>query len=101
MEERNDTRLIEVSASSLDIGAILASFSDDAGLSKSLRSASVLLVPTDLGSEYEGPAFPLSTQEVLRHLRAGFAEKALVEVAARDEDYKEFDYRSDSVGCQR
>ena len=97
MEERNNTRLIEVSASSLDIGAILASFSDDAGLGKSLRSASVLIVPTDLGSEYDGPAFPLSTREVLRHLRAGFAEKALVEVAVRDKDYKEFDYRSDSL----
>ena len=97
MEDQADTRLIALSASSLDIDAILASFADDAGLSRSLRSASVFIVPTDLGSEYEGPAFPLSTREILRHLRTGFAEKASVEVAVRDEDYKEFDYRSDSL----
>ena len=97
MEDQNNTRLIEISASSLDIDAIPASFADDAGLSKSLRFSSVFIVPTDLGSEYEGPVFPLSTREILRHLRTGFAEKASVEVAVRDEDYKEFDYRSDSL----
>ena len=65
MEDPNNTRLIEVSAFSLDIDDILASLSDDAGLSNSLRSASVLVVPTDLVSEYEEHAFPLSTRERL------------------------------------
>ena len=97
MEGQNNTRLIEISYSSLDIDAILASFADDVALSKSLRSSSVYILPTDLGSEYEGPAFPLSTREILRHLRTGFADKASVEVTVRDEDYKEFDYRSDSL----
>ena len=67
------------------------------GSTKVWRTASVLIVPTDLGSEYEGPAFPLSTRELFRHLKAGFAEEATVEVAVRDEDFKEFDYRSDSL----
>ena len=97
MEDQDNTPRIEISASTLDIDAIVASFADDAGLSESLRSASVLIVPTDLGSEYEGPAFPLSTREVFRHLRAGAAEKATVEVAVRDEEFKEFDYRFDDL----
>ena len=68
MENQNSPPLINFSASSLDIEAIVASFADDARLSENLRSASVLIVPTDLGSEYEGPAFPISTRDVFRHL---------------------------------
>ena len=77
MGDQNNTRPIELSASSLNIDAIVASFADDAGLSQSLRSASVVIVPTDLVSEYEGPAFPLSTRELLRHLRTGFRGKGV------------------------
>lgn len=97
MEHHANVPLIDTSVSALDMETILASFSDDAGLSRSLRSASVLIMPTDLGSEYEGPAFPISTPEIFRLLRAGFDDKASVEVAIRDEDYKEFDYRFDSL----
>ena len=97
MEDQNNTPLIDISASSLDIDALVASFAGDAELNESVRSASVLIVPTDLGLEYEGPAFPLSTREIFRHLSAGFADKATVEVAARDEEFKEFDYRSDCL----
>ena len=95
MKDQSNTPLIEVSTSTLDIDTISASFADNADLSESIRSASVLIVPTDLGSEYEGPAFPLSTREVFRHLRVGFAEKGAVEAAVRDEDFKEFEYRFD------
>ena len=97
MEDQDNTPRIEISASTLDIDAIVASFADDAGLSESLRSASVLIVPTDLGSEYEGPVFPLSTREVFRHLRIGLAEKATVEVAIKDNEFKEFECRFDSL----
>ena len=95
MEEPNSTPLIEISASTLDIDAIVASFADDTALKESVRCASVLIVPTDLGSEYEGPAFPLSTREIFKLLRAGFDEKGTVEVAVKDDDFKPFDYRSD------
>ena len=97
MDEYNNTPLVEISASSFDIDAIVASFADDAALTNSVRSASVLIVPTDLGSEYGGPAFPFSTREIFRYLRTRLAEKATVEVAVRDEDFREFDYRSDSL----
>ena len=97
MEEQNNTQLIEVSASMLDIDAIVASFADDVGLNENLQTASVLIVPTDLGSEHEGPAFPLSTRELFGYLRAGFAEEATIEVAVRDEDFREFEHRSDCL----
>ena len=97
MDYQNNTPFIEISASSLNIDAIVASFADDAELNESLRSATVLIVPTDLGLEYEGPAFPLSTRELFQFLRTGFADKATVEVAVRDEDFREFDYRSDCL----
>ena len=97
MEEQNSTPLIEISGSTLDIDAIVASFADHAALKESIKSASVLIVPTDLGWEYEGPAFPRSTREIFRYLRAGFGEEMLVEIAVSDEDYKEFEYRSDTL----
>ena len=97
MKQHSDSGLIEVSASELDIDAIVASFANEGGLNESVRIASVLVLPTDLGSEYKGPAFPVSTPFVFRHLKAGFAEKATVEVAVRDKDYREFEYLSDSV----
>ena len=97
MDCQNNTPSIDISASSLNIDAIVASFADDPELNESLRSASVVIVPTDLGSEYEGPAFPSSTRELFRLLRKGFATKATVEVAVRDEDFREFDYRSDCL----
>ena len=97
MKDQNDTQITEVSASTLDIDAIVASFANDVGLNDSVRTASVLIVPTDLGPEYEGPVFPLSTREIFGLLRASFAEKEKVEVAVRDEDFREFDYRSDSL----
>ena len=97
MDDLNSTQLTEVSASTLDVDAIVASFADDVGLNESVRTASVLIVPTNLGAEYDGPAFPLSTRELFGHLKAGFAEDATVEVAIRDEDFREFEYRSDTL----
>ena len=95
MEDQNTTQLAEISPSTLDIDAIVASFADDLALNESVRTASVLIVPTDLGSDYEGPAFPLSTRELYGHLKASFAGEATVEVAVRDEDFREFEYRFD------
>ena len=97
MDDQKKAHHIEIVASSLDIDSILASFPDDTVLDESVRSASVLIVPTDLDSEYEGPAFPLRTREIYRYLRAGLAEKGTVEVAVRDEDFREFEYRSDTL----
>lgn len=97
MGDHYNTTFIDVSASSLDIDAIVASFADEVELYESVRSASVLIVPTDLGPEYEGPAYPLLTREIYRYLKAGLVEKGTVEVAVRDEDFKEFEYRSDTL----
>ena len=97
MDNENTTPFIEISASSLNIDAIAASFADDPELNESLRSATVVIVPTDLGLEYEGPAFPSSTRELFQSLRTGFAARATVEVAIRDEDFRAFDYRSDCL----
>ena len=97
MKHHSNSGLLEVSASELDIDAVIASFANDVDLSESVRAASVLILPTDLGSEYKGFAFPVSTPFVYRHLKAGVTEEAVVEVAVRDKDYKEFEYLSDSV----
>ena len=97
MTDQEFTPFVELSASQLEIDAIVSSFANDPELNESVRAASVLLVPTNLAPEYEGPAFPLYTREVFRYLRSSLADRATVEAAVRDEDFREFDYRYDSL----
>ena len=88
---------VDVSVSSLDIEALVASLEDDPELQNNLREASVVIVPTDLGREHEGPEFPNTTREVYQHLREKLDEGVIVEAAISDEDYKEFLFHSDDV----
>jgi len=90
---------IKVSTSEIDIDALIVSLDceSESGLQDSLQNASVLLVPTDLHPEYDGPAFPETTLWVLDHLREGLGDTATVDAIAKDEDYAEFAYRSDDI----
>ena len=97
MAENHNASPFEVSASSLNIDSIVASFSDDTTLKENMQSATLIIVPTDLGSDFEGPAFPSSTREVLQRLTTGLSGEALVEIAVRENEYREFQYRSDSI----
>ena len=97
MNEQNDTPSIAVSVSMFDIGAIATQFGDDGALEHSIRSAAVVILPTDLGFDNVGPAFPFETRELFRRLSESFSGKWTAEVAAREVDYFEFDFRSDSI----
>lgn len=97
MEREEGAATTEVSVSTLDIPAIVASFDDDDALQESVKSASVLILPTNLVPIYQGSAFPLNTADILKHLRAGFGDKVTVEVAVKEKDFKEFDLRSDML----
>ena len=88
---------VDLSVSKLDIEALVASLGDDPELQKNLQAASVLIIPTDLGREHEGPVFPNTTRDVYQRLREELGESAIVEVAVRDEDYEEFLFHSDDV----
>ncbi len=94
-----DRSSIKVSASELDIDALIASLDSDGEpeLRDSLQNASVLIIPSDLRPEYEGPAFPEISHEVLEHLKDGLRDHTRVEAAASDEDYAEFSYRSEDI----
>ena len=92
-----DSSSIKLSASPLDLDALIASLDGDSKLKDSLQNASVLIVPSDLRPEFDGPAFPEISHEVLVHLREGLGDYTIVEAAAAEEDYTEFSYRSEEI----
>ena len=97
MEIPNDAHVASVESSALNSDALIASFADDVELSSSLLSASVLIVPTDLGTQHTGPVFPETTKSIFEILKSGLAGKAHVEAAVREEEYTEFAYRSECI----
>ena len=94
---KGDSIPVRVSRSTLPIDTLVASFDSDPTLKDSLQAASVIIVPTDLRPQYEGPVFPNTTREVFQHLQQGVGHRAVVEAAVRDEDYIVFEYRSDEI----
>ena len=88
---------VDWSVSKLDVEALVASLGDDPELQNNLQAASVLIIPTDIGREHEGPVFPNTTREVYQRLREELDESAIVEAAVRDEDYEEFLFHSDDI----
>lgn len=92
-----DSSSIKLSTSPLDIDALIASLDGDSELRDSLQNASVLIVPSDLRPEFDGPAFPEISYEVLVHLREGLGDYTRVEAAAAEKDYTEFSYRSEDI----
>lgn len=97
MTSGNGATIIDLSVSHLDKEALVASFDDDPDLKSSLEAATVLILPTHLGPEHDGPVFPSATQEIFHRLRDGLKETAVVDAAIRDEDYVEYRYRSDAI----
>lgn len=97
MHWEEETILSESSESDLDIDALLASLGGDEDLRRSVRSASVILVPTDLSPEYDGPAFPESSRDFYKLLKSKLAGDVEVEAAVEDREYREFEYRSEDI----
>ena len=97
MATESDRTSIGASMSTLDIDALIASFESVPQLRDNLQRATVVIVPTDLSPQYEGPAFPESTRDVLHHLQDNLRDHAIVEAAVRDEDYVEFALRFEEV----
>ena len=88
---------VRVSASELDLDALLAMYHNHPKFQDNLKKAAVLLLPTDLLPEYEGPVFPTTTPEVLRVLSENLDDEVTVDAAVLDEEYIEFEYRSEMV----
>ena len=88
---------ITISTSTLAIDTLVASFDSDTSFKQLLSDADVLIVPTDLSPEYSGPVFPVATSTLFRYLRECLNGHGIVEAAIRDDDYREFEYRSDDI----
>lgn len=97
MITQGDNFPVEVSESTLPIDELVASFQGDTELEHALQTATVLIVPTDLGPEHKGSAFPQSTRDVFFVLRERLGDRASVEAAVREEDYVEFAFHSDEI----
>ena len=97
MLKQSEDPLVEISSSTLAIGNLVASFKEDCELHDSLQEANVLIVPTDLSPEYDGPAFPEGTRDVFNYLQEELGDRAHVEATIRDDDYVEFAYRSEEI----
>ena len=63
-----DSPSVQTDVSDLDTNKVFEYFNGDPSFKADLQAATVLLVPSDLRPEYEGPVFPASTREVFRLL---------------------------------
>ena len=97
MSSESKATIVDLSTSCLDMDALVQSFDSEPDLQSSLKAATVLILPTHLGSEHEGPVFPSTTQDIFHALRDGLADTAIVDAAIRDEDYAEYRFRSDTI----
>lgn len=88
---------IQVTSSHLDLSALLASFASEPNFKQQLESTDVLIIPTDLGKEHGGSAFPQITRDVFQCLREKLSGRATVDAAVRDADYVEFGYHSETI----
>ena len=95
--ERNNRPYAQISPSELDIDGIIVSFVDYPEFKDEIQSATVLILPSDLSPEHEGPVFPTSTSGVFDLLNTELGDRAIVNAAVRDEDYVEFDYHSEDI----
>ena len=88
---------IQIAISSFDLGSLLASFDGYPDFRAELQSAEVLIIPSFLDPEYDGPVFPGTTSQVFRMLKNGLDGQAVVDAAIRDEDYLEFEFLSADI----
>ena len=79
---------------SFDLDGTIEAAGGSAEFKNSLRNASVLLVPSNLAPEYNGPAFPAITPDFLRHLQTKLTGIATTDAAIHDDNYVEFGFRS-------
>ena len=97
MSSEKRATTIDLLTSCLDMDALVQSFDSEPDLQSSLKAATVLILPSHLGSEHEGPVFPSTTQDIFHGLRDGLADTAIVDAAIRDEDYTEYRFRTDTI----
>ena len=97
MAADGDRDIIQVSPSNLELDDLIATFNDAPEFQDRLKRAVVLVIPTDLLPQYEGPVFPNLTPQVFRFLREKLQHYGIVEAAILDEDYVEFEYRSEEI----
>ena len=69
----------------------------DAALASSVRQASVVLLPLDLGDLYDKSAFPICTVEMCDYLSDALGDEGRVVVASTEESYREADFRSEDL----
>ncbi len=97
MSTTDGETIIEVSKSTFDLDSLITSFDGYPDFKAGLQSAEVLIIPSDLSPEYDGPVFPNTTSQVFQSLKTGLEGHAVVDVAIRDEDYVNFEFLSDDV----
>ena len=97
MDTHDHMSPIVVSTSSLAIDELIASFEENVTFRNTLKEADVLLVPTDLRPQYDSPVFPITTRTVFKRLQEGLGESLMVEAAVLDNDYFEYEYRSEQI----
>lgn len=93
----DDHAPIEITDSTLDLEALFAVLENVAGFTAQARDDLILIVPSDLGSRYEGVVFPGGTREFFRYLRGHVGDQAIVEAAVHDDDYQEFQFLSADI----
>ena len=97
MDNGGNDILISITPSNVDLDVLTATFDDHPRFQVSLKQAAILILPTDLRPEYEGSAFPSGTTEVFSFLSENLNDQFTLEAAVLDEDYMEFEYRSETI----
>ena len=89
--------LLEQSTPEMSIDEVIASVDGTASFREELRQASVLLLPSNLGPEYDGAVFPEDTVDIFRFLNVHLPHDTSINIAVDDADYTSFAFKSEEI----
>lgn len=83
--------------SSVALNHVLSKIGSDRDLAAKIQQAAAIILPTDLGPDYEGDAFAVVTMDVFDHLVNALGNETLVAVASTEDDYREVAFHSEEL----
>lgn len=97
IQNASSVPLLKRSTPELSIDEVIASAGGTAAFRENLQRASVLLIPSGVGSEFDEPVFPEDTVDVFRLLKARLPHDVSTDIAVDDADYMSFAFKSEEI----
>lgn len=97
IQDTSPVPLLKISTPEQSIDEVIASVNGTADFREKLRQASVLLIPSDVGPDYDGPVFPEDTVDLFRFLSTHLPQNVSTDIAVDDADYVSFAFKSEEI----